>query len=265
MIETLKHKWLFVSWLLLIVGSLVQLTVQFQQGISIKMDILELLPRVEDANIDDTSTNGNKQAEKQVKQLRAPQIFVDRSVNTVANKVVFLVGHPKKQVALTQANQLYKTFAQHSAVTDSFLQVDQDNLQAVAALYFPYRFGLFAEKAVIDLSKQNIDGLIANAQKQLYSPVSAANSKLIEHDPLFLFYDFLTQLPSANGNMQLDDGYLLTQANDQVYVLVSFVLAEAYKKQLSFVAETKQYHQQLQAQYPDVTLLKAGVASMSLS
>ncbi|MDE1460353.1 MMPL family transporter [Spartinivicinus poritis] len=241
-----KPKGLFTAWLLLIVGSLILLFTQLQQGIPLKMDILELLPQVEQPEAS--------------KQQRPSQVFIDRSVKAVANKVLLLVGHSDKQTALSQARQLHQTLTQHAAVTDSFFQLDQDNLQSIAKLYFPYRFGLLAEKTVSQLESRDIDKLVANAQQQLYSPLSAANSKLIQNDPLFLFYDFLTQLPAVNSNLQLEEGYLLAQADSQTYVLMTLVLTDEYKQQLSFVNDIQQVEQQLQAKSPDLTLLKAGVA-----
>ncbi len=241
-----RQKGLFIGWLLLIIASLVLLFVQLQQGIPLKMDILELLPQVEQ-----TETS---------KQQRPSQVFIDRSVKTVANKVVLLVGHQDKQTALNHARQLHQTLTQHTAVTDSFLQLNQDSLQSVAKLYFPYRFGLLSDNVVNQLKNGDINGLVAHAQQQLYSPLSAANSKLIQNDPLFLFYDFLTQLPSANGKLQLEDGYLLAQTNGQVYVLMSLVLVDEYKQQLDFVDKIAQVEQQLQAKDANIELLKAGVA-----
>lgn len=187
-------------WLALVIGLITLLFFQLQRPQPFSSNILDLLPNTEQDEV------------------------VGNAINTfsikVGQKVLFLVGADERERAKKAAEVFHQSLQQSNVFTELVFKIDESQQKEVFQNYFPYRYHLLSKQQRQQLKNNNGDEIIQQALRQLYSPMLTVNSELLIKDPLFLFTNYMSDLPSLSGNLQLDDELLMTQDEQNHYVLM---------------------------------------------
>lgn len=229
-------------WTLTVVIVILLFAYKLNTGISIESNILALLP----------ATEADPAVEK------AYERFSDH----IERKVVFLVGDKDFTIARQAANQFYQKLISSRIFNDVNYRLDEAKQERVFSSYFPYRSMLLSSNHQLLLEQGKFDEIISSALTHLYSPL--VNASLLEHDPLFLFGDYVSELSASLGTLNMDDG-LITVTHDGIkYILISALLDldfEPFSAQdqslfANFYTGAKNA---IVGKYPSVVILSAGV------
>jgi predicted exporter len=183
-------KWGFSLWLLLILGALSYGAMLWQQGAKLQTDILAMLPHLQQDKL-------TQQALKQVEQQLENQVYLA----LIADDEVS---------AIAAADRLMTSLKQDPSQAFSQVTSGADNqLQTLGKLFFEHRYKLLTPAQSEALSEKDWQGLVDNAQQQLYSAFGFASSQLLSQDPLLLFPDNLLAI-SPNKQLNSRQGILLT-------------------------------------------------------
>ena len=206
----------------------------------VETDLLALLP----------ATERNPAAEAAVKLL----------AERLGNRVVFLVGHVDRGVAINQARR----FAGNLRNSGAFVRVVDSAPPFDAALferlYGPHRAALLtpADRAWLADPAFDPKTLLAN---RLHQPFASGIATDPAVDPFGFFQRWLSALPLAQGKLAIEDGTLSVRENGRTYALI---LAEpegnAFNAatQARVVAAVNTAESIVRDETPDLSLLRTG-------
>ncbi len=196
---------LALVWLLLVLAAGLHVGVTASGGLPLETDIMALLPREE--------------------RDPAVQAAKDRMAQTLAGRVVVMVGHAERQIARAQAVELRRALVDSGLVRPETDIPTPETAQRLGAAYFPYRAGLLADGDRRKLEQGQGGDLVMRALSQIFGFAGMADSRLLARDPFLLFPAFLGALPVPANRLVMDDGMPSVVEDETTWVLVSLILA----------------------------------------
>lgn len=205
---TFPRRSLALVWVLLLLVLVAWLAMRMSSGPVINANLLSLLPALErDSVIQDAADKFREQLER---------------------RVVLLVGAADTTTAKAAAEKVIEQLRASGTFTELNRQADADLLQQAGKFYLPLRFGLLSNTAREQLAAGNVEAFERAVMARYFNPASGLQSDLIERDPLHLLSEFLEERAAAySASFEIDDGFLLTRRDGQVFVLLSGVLNES--------------------------------------
>lgn len=193
--------------MLLCLGLLIQQTL-FSENPPIETNILALLPENQ--------------------QDKIAQAAFQQITDNINNRVVFLVAGKDKKILIDAADAFQKQLSQLGLFAQIETQVSEDEQQAWASLYFPYRAQLLSEQAKLQLNEAP-EKRITHVVQQLYNPFSGISGSELKSDPFLLFRDYLSARNNSDSNFSLYQNYLISSVADSHYLMIQADLAgDAY-------------------------------------
>ncbi|WP_372881582.1 MMPL family transporter [Psychromonas sp.] len=210
--STISSSKIALLWLVIICGAIFMLLLQTvlqtdsQQKFPIETNILALLPE----------NNQDKFAQQAFQQV----------TDNLGNKVVFLISSENIKTAIKGADY----FTEQLINTDLFSTVSgklsEQEQQAWANLYFPYRAQLLTEtqkkRLAADPAKQS-----QQVVQQIYNPFSGVTGGELSNDPFLLFREYISKTSHASANISLQQGYLTAEQANRFYIVVYADLADS--------------------------------------
>lgn len=196
------HAALAAGWLVLVLVLATSLAWRTQQGPMFDSDLLSLLPAAQ-------ADAGVQQAVDAVSaRLRQQVVFVVRT--TPPADAIAAADHAVQQL---QQSGLFKTLQYRISGADQ---------SALAAAYFPHRFGLLTDadrallmQTLLQTSLQQttdphmqITPLLQQAYRDLFNPLLPLNADLLLADPLQLFMHFAAGLARSDSQLRLQNDVL---------------------------------------------------------
>jgi predicted exporter len=232
------RKILALLWLVLVVAALGHVTAVALRGMPLETDIMALLPREEQ--------DGAIQAAK------------DKMAETLAKRVVVMVGHSDRATARAAAQTLRGGLTEAGLVRPESDIPGPEAIRRLGTAYFPHRAGLLSEPDRLRLEQGRGGEVVTRALSQIYGFGGIADSRLLARDPFMLFPAFLGALPQPANRLTLDEGMLTVVEGGTTWILVSLTLTgEPYALdfQERFVAAFETARTQAPA---GVTMLRLG-------
>jgi len=198
------RKILALVWLVLVVAAGIHVATIVRAGLPLETDIMALLPREE--------------------RDPAVQAAKDRIAETLAKRVVVLVGHAERGVARAEATELRRRLTEAGLVKAETDIPGPEAIKRLGAAYFPYRAGLLAEADRAALERGEGQTLVTRALSQVFGFGGFVDSRLLARDPFLLFPAFLTGLPVPANRLTIDEGMPSVIEDGTHWVLVSLIL-----------------------------------------
>ncbi|MBL4829355.1 MAG: MMPL family transporter [Aliivibrio sp.] len=196
--------------MIVLLSSAILIGLFLQPNSPIETNILKLLPE----------NRQNPIAQKAFEQV----------TDNLSDKVIFLLQQPHEQSKTVKLNDAADAFVAALNELPLFKQVtgtiSAKEQQAWGDLYFPARAQLLTseqQQRLLSHPEQQVQRVI----KQVYNPFSGVTASELSEDPFLLFRDFMGQLNSNSSNIQLKDGYLTAEYENQQYIIVTATLASS--------------------------------------
>jgi predicted exporter len=205
------HAALALLWLAVVLTLGASLALRTQKGPMFESDLLSLLPVAQ-------ADAGVQQAVDAVStRLRQQVVFIVRTVPP--NDALAAAGHVAQQL---QQSGLFATIG---------FRISGSDQSALAAAYFPHRFGLMidTDRALLhdDTTQQpQIGPLLQRAFRDLVNPLLPVNAELLLADPLQLFMRFAVGLAPGDSRLRLQDGVLQYRDDHMHAVQITATLGE---------------------------------------
>ncbi|WCM18984.1 MMPL family transporter [Paraburkholderia bryophila] len=208
---------------------------------------------------------------------------VDTLASALGDRTVFLVTSKNDAHAKAAARQLGASLRQSGAFGSVTAELPPFDLSRIGALYLPYRFGLLtpADRATLSGTVTNASATPPHAAPQsasatgaaqqsslhdalaqrIYSPLHGGLTTSLADDPFGWLEHWLSGLPLATSNLELDDNLLVSHRGAATSVLIVATLpGSAYetKTQHAELAALARGEQQLKASFPDVSVARTG-------
>lgn len=210
----------FYLWLLL-AGSLIGTFIgQFQRGLKVETDLLQLLPETE--------------------QDAVVSHALDQFTRNLVRRHLFLIEHDDFQQATKAAANLNSALEQSAAFSEVTGRIEAEQERAFYTYYFPKRLQMLPLNDIVQLEQDNGVSLAQKARQTLYSPMSSAVANILEDDPLLTFPLYLQSLPAPPGALAVKDGWLHGEKDGKHYILLTAlsaktIFSEARKDIIQFV------------------------------
>jgi len=198
------RKALALLWLVLVLAAGLHVGTIAVSGLPLETDIMALLPREE--------------------RDPAIQTAKDRMAQTLARRVVVLVGHAERDLARAEAADLRRRLTEAGLVKAGTDIPGPEAIKRLGAAYFPHRAGLLADPDRAKLERGDGDALVTRALSQLFGFGGLVDSRLLARDPFLLFPAFMTGLPTPASRLTLDEGMPTVVEDGTHWVLVSLIL-----------------------------------------
>jgi predicted exporter len=197
-----------VLWLIVIFCSVFMLLQQtlWQQKSPIETNILALLPE-------------NKQDKF------AQQAF-QQVTDSLSNKVVFLIAATDRQQAFKAADYFANALPSTELFSLISSKVSEQEQQAWAHLYFPYRSQLLTETQKQRL-QNNPENQVHDVIQQVYNPFSGVTGSELSNDPFLLFREYMAGKGQSANKISLQQGYLTAVHENTFYIIVHAELADS--------------------------------------
>ncbi|WP_116963778.1 MMPL family transporter [Fastidiosibacter lacustris] len=229
-------------WLILSISGLIGFIVLVACGLPINTNILSLLPG--------TDQSGTTQ--------QAAEGFA----NNMGKQIIVLIGNPDQQKSLA-ASDLFTLQLKHSGYFESIINgVNNDEQQAWASFYFPYRLSLLSASELRLIKDQGFDEIENKALFNLYNPIGITSSKLLENDPFSLFQNYIFSLPKPSNLLDLHDNHLMSKNDGIWYTMINATLKDdsfSLTNQSNITALLTQIKQEISAQLPNTSYLMTGM------
>ena len=213
------HKILLIVWTALVILFAGVLLYRVASKVEIRTSILDLIPA----------------SQKDPVVEKAYNTYTER----LSRKIVFLVGAENKKKAISSAKKFVRKLVEDkSLLQDVVFEIQDDRAKGYYDLFFKNRFWVVSKQNYQLLSSDHQKhSLVQKAKQILYSPLAGTATALIEKDPLFLFYDFVSSIQRDAAKFTLEDKYLVTEEAGSTYVLVTAVskkdvFAQSHQKKL---------------------------------
>ncbi|NYH23996.1 MMPL family transporter [Paraburkholderia bryophila] len=208
---------------------------------------------------------------------------VDTLASALGDRTVFLVTSKDDAHAKAAARQLGASLRRSGAFGSVTAELPPFDLSQIGALYMPYRFGLLTPADRAALSGAASDAIATTPHdapqsasetgasqqstlhdalaQRIYSPLHGALTTPLADDPFGWLEHWLSNLPLATTNLELEDNLLVSHRGAATSVLIVATLpGSAYetKTQHAVLAALARGEQQLQSSFPDVSVARTG-------
>ncbi|WP_434107043.1 MMPL family transporter [Paraburkholderia caffeinilytica] len=239
-----KQAWgMRAAWLLLALAAALYCGWRFAGPSPLQTNLLALLP----------ATEADPVAEK----------AVDTLASALGDRTVFLVTGNDDAHAKAAAKQLGASLQKSGAFGTVTAELPPFDLSQIAALYMPYRFGLLAPADRATLAQSNASSAILHdaLAQRIYSPLRAGLTTPLADDPFGWLEHWLSGLPLATTNLELEDNMLVSHRGATTSVLIVATLpGSAYesKTQHAVLAALARGESALKQTFPDVSVARTG-------
>ncbi|MEI6897981.1 MAG: MMPL family transporter [Psychromonas sp.] len=166
------------------------------------------------------------------KQDKFAQKAFEQISDSMNNRVVFVLKGKNRDNLVSAAKHFTGRLSKIGLFAQVNATVSDEQQQAWGALYFPYRAQLLSEASKLNL-QTNPEGRTHHVIQQVYNPFSGVSGQELKSDPFLLFRDYLNARSNSNNNFLLYQNYLLSQVDDNAYLLIQAHLAgDAYDSHL---------------------------------
>jgi len=228
------------AWLALALVASLYCVFRFMGPSPLETNLLALLP----------ATEADPVAEK----------AVDTLANALGDRTVFLVTDKDDARAKAAAKQFGAALQKSGAFASVTAELPPFDMSQIGGLYMPYRFGL--------LTREDRDAIASNTAslhdallQRLYNPVRGPLATQLADDPFGWLEHFLSGLPLATSNLDLEDNMLVAHRGDLTSVLVVTTLpGSAYESQTqrAVLSAVAQAQASLKTGYPDASIARTG-------
>ncbi|WP_250487209.1 MMPL family transporter [Caballeronia sp. GaOx3] len=232
------------AWIALALVAVLYCVHRFSGPSPLETNLLALLP----------ATEANPVAEKAVDQL----------ANALGDRTVFLVSSRDAEHAKAAAKRLGATLQASGAFASVTAELPPFDIGRIGALYTPYRFGMLTRDdrdALTHSSKKSAASLHDALMQRIYNPVRGPLATQLAVDPFGWLEHWLSDLPLATSNLDLEDNMLVAHRGDTTSVLVVTTLnGSAYESrvQRAVLSAAAQAETSLHAAWPDASVARAG-------
>ncbi|BAN27563.1 MMPL family transporter [Caballeronia insecticola] len=231
------------AWFALALVAVLYCVHRFSGPSPLETNLLALLP----------ATEANPVAEKAVDQL----------ANALGDRTVFLVSSSDADHAKAAARRFGATLKESGAFASVTADLPPFDMAQIGALYTPYRFGLMTrdDRDALAHASDGDQSLRNALMQRVYNPVRGPLATQLADDPFGWLEHWLSDLPLATSNLDLDDNLLVAHRGDMTSVLVVTTLnGSAYESrvQRAVLTATAQAEASLHAAWPDATVARAG-------
>ncbi|CAG9271096.1 membrane protein, inferred for ABFAE pathway [Paraburkholderia caribensis] len=228
------------AWLVLALVASLYCVFRFMGPSPLETNLLALLP----------ATEADPVAEK----------AVDTLANALGDRTVFLVTSKDDARAKAAAKQFGAALQKSGAFASVTAELPPFDMSQIGGLYMPYRFGLLTRDdrdAIANDTASLHDALM----QRLYNPVRGPLATQLADDPFGWLEHFLSGLPLATSNLDLEDNMLVAHRGDLTSVLVVTTLpGSAYESQTqrAVLSAVAQAQAALKTGYPDASVARTG-------
>ncbi|SAK82976.1 lipoprotein transmembrane [Caballeronia hypogeia] len=231
------------TWFVLALVAVLYCVFRFSGPAPLETNLLALLP----------ATEANPVAEKAVDQL----------ANALGDRTVFLVSSRDADRAKAAARRFGATLQASGAFASVTAELPPFDLGQIGALYTPHRFGLLtpADRAALAHSSEGAASLRDALMQRIYNPVRGPLATPLADDPFGWLEHWLSDLPLATSNLDLEDNMLVAHRAELTSVLVVTTLhGSAYESrvQRAVLAAASKAETSLRAAWPDASVARAG-------
>jgi predicted exporter len=231
------------AWLALTLVAVLYCAHRFSGPSPLETNLLALLP----------ATEANPVAERAVAQL----------ANALGDRTVFLVSSRDADHAKAAARRLGATLQESGAFASVTAELPPFDIAQIGALYTPYRFGLLTrdDRDALAHSSGGAASLRDALMQRIYNPVRGPLATQLADDPFGWLEHWLSDLPLATSNLDLEDNMLVAHRGDTTSVLVVTTLhGSAYESrvQRSVLSAVSQAQASLRSAWPDASVARAG-------
>ncbi|MGT2470218.1 MMPL family transporter [Paraburkholderia terrae] len=185
---------------------------------------------------------------------------VDTLANALGDRTVFLVTSKDDARTKAAAKQFGAALQKSGAFASVTAELPPFDMSQIGGLYMPYRFGLLTREDR-DTVANNTASLHDALMQRLYNPVRGPLATQLADDPFGWLEHFLSALPLATSNLDLEDNMLVAHRGDLTSVLVVTTLpGSAYESQTqrAVLAAAAQAEASLKSGYPDASVARTG-------
>ena len=185
---------------------------------------------------------------------------VDTLASALGDRTVFLVTSKDADRAKAAAKQFGAALQKSGAFASVTAELPPFDMSQIGALYMPYRFNL--------LTRDDRGSIAGNAaslhdalMQRIYDPVRGPLATQLADDPFGWLEHWLSALPLATSNLDLEDNMLVAHRDDATSVLVVTTLpGSAYETQTqrSVLSAVAQAQASLKTPYPDAGVARTG-------
>ncbi|BEU20614.1 MMPL family transporter [Paraburkholderia sp. 22B1P] len=228
------------AWLVLALVASLYCVFRFMGPSPLETNLLALLP----------ATEADPVAEK----------AVDTLANALGDRTVFLVTSKDDARAKSAAKQFGAALQKSGAFASVTAELPPFDMSQIGGLYMPYRFGLLTRDdrdAIANDTASLHDALM----QRLYNPVRGPLATQLADDPFGWLEHFLSGLPLATSNLDLEDNMLVAHRGDLTSVLVVTTLpGSAYESQTqrAVLSAVAQAQAALKTGYSDASVARTG-------
>ncbi|BCF87698.1 MMPL family transporter [Paraburkholderia largidicola] len=228
------------AWLVLALVASLYCVFRFMGPSPLETNLLALLP----------ATEADPVAEK----------AVDTLANALGDRTVFLVTSKDDARAKAAAKQFGAALQKSGAFASVTAELPPFDMSQIGGLYMPYRFGLLTRDdrdAIANDTASLHDALM----QRLYNPVRGPLATQLADDPFGWLEHFLSGLPLATSNLDLEDNMLVAHRGDLTSVLVVTTLpGSAYESQTqrAVLSAVAQAQAALKTGYSDASVARTG-------
>ncbi|GJH25368.1 MMPL family transporter [Caballeronia novacaledonica] len=231
------------AWIALALVAVLYCVHRFSGPSPLETNLLALLP----------ATEANPVAEKAVDQL----------ANALGDRTVFLVSSRDAEHAKAAAKRLGATLQASGAFASVTAELPPFDIGRIGALYTPYRFGLLTrdDRDTLAHAPGGVASLHDALMQRIYNPVRGPLATQLAVDPFGWLEHWLSDLPLATSNLDLEDNMLVAHRGDTTSVLVVTTLnGSAYESrvQRAVLSAAAQAETSLQSEWPDASVARAG-------
>ncbi|WP_109478008.1 MMPL family transporter [Paraburkholderia sp. C35] len=228
------------AWLVLALVASLYVVFRFMGPSPLETNLLALLP----------ATEADPVAEK----------AVDTLANALGDRTVFLITGKDDERAKAAAKQFGAALQKSGAFASVTAELPPFDMSQIGGLYMPYRFGLLTRDDR-DAIANNTASLHDALMQRIYNPVRGPLATQLADDPFGWLEHFLSGLPLATSNLDLEDNMLVAHHGDNTSVLVVTTLpGSAYESQTqrAVLSAAAQAEASLKASYPDASVARTG-------
>jgi predicted exporter len=227
------------TWIALALIAVLYCVHRFSGPSPLETNLLALLP----------ATEANPVAERAVEQL----------ANAFGDRTVFLVSSRDADHAKAAAKRFGAALQQSGAFATVTAELPPFDIARISALYVPHRFGMLTSEDRVKVG--NPASLHDALMQRIYNPVRGPFATQLADDPFGWLEHWLSDLPLATSNLDLEDNLLVAHRDDVTSVLVVTTLhGSAYESRVQQAVRSAalQAEASLQAAWPDVSIARAG-------
>ncbi|MBN3766750.1 MMPL family transporter [Burkholderia sp. Ac-20365] len=228
------------AWLVLALVASLYCVMRFMGPSPLETNLLALLP----------ATEADPVAEK----------AVDTLANALGDRTVFLITDKDDERAKAAAKQFGAALQKSGAFASVTAELPPFDMSQIGGLYMPYRFGLLTRDDR-DAIANNTASLHDALMQRIYNPVRGPLATQLADDPFGWLEHFLSGLPLATSNLDLEDNMLVAHRGDNTSVLVVTTLpGSAYESQTqrAVLSAAAQAEASLKSRYPDASVARTG-------